>query len=121
MTDTPPDTIRIYNAETGKMSVALPLGTPDYIVQMRNTGIFSIDDEEIFADDIVKEDRAPNLYRVVMRRGCWMALSLLLSVPSKSLNLLLRPKIVGNVYQNRDLMIAGEFDNARRDPTILNY
>lgn len=94
------------------------LAPEDYwhLVFMRNTGIYAQPSdevvnttrEEIFEDDIVTHSTEPYVYRVAQKNGCWWAMTLSPhNVEARLLNKIFNPKIVGNVFENRELVLRG--------------
>lgn len=85
------------------------------LVFMRNTGICDHPSTilrrkvEIFAEDLITHSNEPWLYRVTQKHGCWWAMSLRPDiVMSRPLNKIFHPTIVGNVFENRELVLKGE-------------
>lgn len=120
------DRIRVWNEETSEMMepatiqellcrehrVAIRECDDDlshaHLVFMRNTEIYD-NNTEIFAEDLVTHSDEKWLYRVMQKRGCWWAMSLRTDmVPARLLNSVYDPHIVGNVFENRDLVLKGE-------------
>lgn len=88
-----------------------------YLAFMRNTGVYAQSSteyvntakEEIFAEDLVTHSTEPCVYRVVQKCGCWWALSLSPNeVEARRLNEVFNPRIVGNIFENRELVLKGE-------------
>ena len=119
------DRIRVWNEETGGMTEPMTIptmlralgdfpGEPsayDHLVFMRNTGIYNIEGKEIFAEDLVTHSTDPWVYRVMQKRGCWWAMSFRTDMaPARMLNNIFHPTIVGNVFENRELMMKGEIE-----------
>lgn len=99
-----------------------PVGSNEYghLVFMRNTGIYAQPNkeyvnaarEEIFAEDLVTHSTEPYVYRVAQKNGCWWALSLSPNeVDARPLNKILNPRIVGNIFENRELVVKGVISN----------
>lgn len=134
-----PDRIRVWNKETRKMgdpsTIQEMLRTEsnngnaegvlgmeqypvdsneyDHLVFMRNTGIYDhATNEEIFSDDLITHSIEPYVYRVMQKRGCWLAMSLCVdAVPARLLNDVYNPHIVGNVFEKKELVLKGEIDH----------
>lgn len=133
------DRIRVWNEETGEMlepatiqeiirnthNLALihrehipPESEPyGHLVFMRNTGINDHPSAilrrgvEIFAEDLITHSTDPWVYRVMQKRGCWWAMSFRTDMaPARMLNNIFHPTIVGNVFENRELMMKGEIE-----------
>jgi len=125
------DRIRVWNEDTGEMlkpatiqemlrdvnNIALihgehlPQDSDPYghLVFMRNTGIYDEGGKEIFAEDLVTHSTEPWVYRVVQKRGCWWAMSLCQDMAQAwLLNNIIHPTIVGNVFENKDIVLKGE-------------
>jgi len=96
-----------------------PVDSDEYghLVFMRNTGIYDHPSEilpdtesiEIFAEDLVIHATEPWVYRVMQKRGCWWAISLWPAYAmSRPLCNIFHPEIVGNVFENRELLTKGE-------------
>lgn len=90
-----------------------------HLVFMRNTGIYSKiraggvhqTGEEIFDGDLVTHSIEPWIYRVkyAPTHGCWWAESLCRdAVLGRQLSKIFAPAIVGNVFENKDLVMKGE-------------
>lgn len=83
-----------------------------HLVFMRNTGIYEHPSKvEIFAEDLITHSDEQWLYRVTQKRGCWWAMSLRPDVvPARLLNSVYDPHIVGNAFENMDLVLKGEIE-----------
>ena len=90
-----------------------------HLVFMRNTGIFAqprkelahSSNEEIFAEDLVVHSIEPYVYRVVQEDGCWCAQSLFPAyAQSRLLKHVFKPRLVGNIFENKELFEKGEID-----------
>ena len=121
------DRIRVWNEDTGRMIKPMTIeeivrklapicGEPEsdpfgHLVFMRNTGIYDTDGKEIFAEDLVTHSTEPWVYRVVQKRGCWWAMSLWPAyAQARILSTVFHPTIVGNVFENRELLTKGVVD-----------
>ena len=130
MTDQP-DRIRIWNEDTSRMiapstieeivcKLAPICREPEsdpfgHLVFMRNTGINDETGKEIFADDIIAHGSEQHVYRVMYRRGGWWAMSLCHdAVPARKLNNMFRLLVVGNVFEDKELVRKGDIDEGRR-------
>ena len=91
-----------------------------HLVFMWNTGIFAqprkelaySSNEELFAEDLIVHSIEPYVYRVVQEDGCWCAESLFPAyAQSRLLKHIFKPRLVGNVFENRELFEKGEIDD----------
>lgn len=80
-----------------------------HLVFMRNTGICAAPrNEEMFDGDLITSRYAPHVYRVACRPGEWWAISLYPThAATQPLNSIPYPTIVGNVFENVDLVTSG--------------
>ncbi len=91
-----------------------------HLVFMRNTGIYAKPSKtlvhstmvELFAEDLVTHSIEPYVYRVMYELGRWYAQSLRPDVvQTRALNRVFDPTIVGNTFENKDLMKRGQIDD----------
>jgi len=85
-----------------------------HLVFMRNTGMYDHPTAilrrgiEIFADDLITHATEPHLYRVKMGTdGCWWAVPIIPTVLGMRLNMIHHPMIVGNIFENKDMIGKG--------------
>ncbi len=88
-----------------------------HLVFMRNTGIFDHQSKilrhpiEIFAGDLIIHSTEPYVYRARMGTdGCWLAASVIPTILGMRLNMIHHPTIVGNAFEDKELMSKGEVE-----------
>lgn len=129
------DRIRVWNEETNEMmepatiqemlsmerNVRLEGGWAEdeehvpedygHLVFMRNTGVHDVTGNEMFDGDLITKSTEPYVYRVAYlpERAQWWAISLSRSeAATQPLVRIQRPAIVGNVFENKELLMKGE-------------